>query len=68
MASSFLQAAKMQFTYYKSLGDKTINQLSDADLFVKPANDCTNSIAIILLTFFGLLTIITSCNIFKGKQ
>lgn len=53
MASSFLQAAKMQFTYYKSLGDKTINQLSDADLFVKPANDCTNSIAIIIQHLVG---------------
>jgi hypothetical protein len=53
MASSFLQAAIMQFKYYKSLGDKTINQLSDDDLFVKPLNDNTNSIAIIIQHLAG---------------
>ena len=33
----FLQSARKEFAYYRSLGEKTFVQLSDADLFREPA-------------------------------
>ena len=44
---NFLKTAVKQFTYYKSLGEKTFNQLSEGDLFYQPNPD-SNSIAIIV--------------------
>ena len=45
--SDFLPAFKKQFSYYKSLADRTLEQLSDEQILFRP-NDSTNSIAIIL--------------------
>jgi hypothetical protein len=44
---TFLQSAIKRLTYYKELGDKTFEQLSDADFHFKP-NEESNSIAIII--------------------
>ncbi|MBK8500586.1 MAG: DUF1572 family protein [Flavobacteriales bacterium] len=43
----FLESARKEFVYYRSLGEKTIAQLSDADLFRAPAPG-NNSIAVIV--------------------
>lgn len=48
----FLESAKLEFTYYKSLGDKTFAQLTDEELFYIPAEGC-NSIAIIVKHMWG---------------
>lgn len=53
MSSSFLHAAIVQLEYYKSLADKTISQLQETDLFVKPVNENSNSIAIIMQHLAG---------------
>ncbi len=42
-----IEGIKIQFKYYKSLGEKTFNQLSEEDLF-KQYNEESNSIAIIV--------------------
>lgn len=47
MASSYLSSVLKQFQYYKSLGDKTINQLTLAELQTEFAIS-SNSIAIIV--------------------
>ena len=47
LALSFLQSAIKRLSYYKDLGDKTLAQLSDADLHFQP-NEESNSIAIII--------------------
>lgn len=52
MPSDFLNSAIKQFQYYKSLADKTINQLSDEDLFFQ-YNESSNSIAIIINHLWG---------------
>lgn len=44
--NDYLQFSIKQFSYYKSLGDKTFEQLSEDKLFWKP-NEESNSIAII---------------------
>ena len=49
---SYLSSVKKQFEYYKSLGDKTFNQLSDKDFFVHLRED-GNSIAIIVKHIVG---------------
>ncbi len=49
---NFMQAAKSQFLYYKSVGDKTFAQLSDDDLFWQPDEE-SNSIAIIVNHLWG---------------
>ncbi|HTL82088.1 MAG TPA: DUF1572 family protein [Bacteroidia bacterium] len=50
--SSFLPSAKKQLSYYRSLGEKTFAQLSDADLFHRP-NEESNSIAMIVKHLAG---------------
>ncbi|MFM6924373.1 MAG: DUF1572 family protein [Ferruginibacter sp.] len=45
--SIFLQSAIKRIGYYKELGDKTLAQLTDADLHFQP-NEESNSIAIII--------------------
>ena len=52
MASSYLNSSVKQFEYYKSLGDKTINQLTIKDLKKEFAED-SNSIAIIVKHLVG---------------
>lgn len=53
MASfSFLDSARRQFLYYKSLGDKSMAQLDDAGLLWKP-NAESNSIATIVKHMWG---------------
>lgn len=46
-ASSFLQSAIKRLSYYKELGDKTFEQLQDADFHFTP-NAESNSIALII--------------------
>lgn len=48
----YLESAKQQFLYYKSLGEKAMAQLEPAQLFIKPNKDC-NSIAIIVQHMAG---------------
>ena len=47
MSANFLESAKKQFQYYKHLGDKSFDQLEEADLFWQ-YNPESNSIAIIV--------------------
>jgi hypothetical protein len=47
IGKSFLQSAIKRLSYYKDLGDKTLEQLNDADLHFTP-NEESNSIAIII--------------------
>lgn len=49
---AYLNSAKKQFQYYKSLGEKTMAQLEDKDLFWCH-NDESNSIAIIVQHLWG---------------
>lgn len=49
---AYLNSAKKQFQYYKSLGEKTMVQLQDKDLFWR-YNDESNSIAIIVQHLWG---------------
>ncbi len=51
MEENYLQSAEKQFNYYKMLGDKTIAQLSDKDLFWH-YNEASNSIAV-MSNIFG---------------
>ena len=50
--SAYLEGIIKQFTYYKSLGEKTINQVEESQLFWQ-YNDNTNSIAIIVNHLWG---------------
>lgn len=52
MTHNYLQSATKQFEYYKSLGEKTFNQLPDEKLFWQ-YNDDSNSIAIIVKHLWG---------------
>ena len=52
MESNYLDSVKKQFEYYKSLGDKTFEQLPDDALFWK-YNEESNSIAIIVKHLWG---------------
>ena len=49
---SFLESAIKRLSYYKDLGDKTFEQLADADFHFKP-NEESNSIAIIIQHIAG---------------
>lgn len=49
---SFLTSAKKQFLYYKTLGEKAMNQLEPEQLFFS-ANEDTNSISIIVKHLHG---------------
>lgn len=51
-SESFLTSAKKQFLYYKTLGEKAINQLEAEQLFFS-ANEDTNSISIIVKHLHG---------------
>lgn len=51
-SESFLTSAKKQFLYYKTLGEKAINQLEPEQLFFS-ANEDTNSISIIVKHLHG---------------
>jgi len=48
----FLHSTRKEFAYYRSLGEKTIAQLSDADLLREPAPG-TNSIAVLVKHLHG---------------
>lgn len=50
--SQFLESAKKQFLYYKTLGEKAISQLEDEQLFIS-MNEDTNSIAQIVKHLSG---------------
>lgn len=50
--SHFLESAKKQFLYYKTLGEKAIHQLEDKQLFAA-LNEDTNSIATIVKHLHG---------------
>lgn len=50
--SHFLESAKKQFLYYKTLGEKAIHQLENEQLFVA-LNEDTNSIATIVKHLHG---------------
>jgi hypothetical protein len=52
MQNDYLTSAKQQFQYYKMLGDKTMAQLSDDQLFWQ-YNESSNSIAIIVKHLWG---------------
>jgi Protein of unknown function (DUF1572) len=52
LGSSFLQSAIKRLSYYKELGDKTFEQLSEEDFHFQP-NDESNSIAIIIQHMAG---------------
>ena len=55
MTTDYLNSVKQQFAYYKSVGEKTFNQLEDKDLFWQ-FNDNSNSIAIIVNHLWGNMT------------
>lgn len=48
----YLESAKKQFAYYRLLGEKTFDQLTDQDLFYQP-NEASNSIAIMVKHLWG---------------
>lgn len=52
MENNYLQSARMQFEYYKMLGEKAFSQLPDHKLFWK-YNDESNSIATIIKHLWG---------------
>jgi hypothetical protein len=52
MNEDFLRSAKRQFNYYKSLGDKTFEQLEEIDFYFRP-NEDSNSVAIIIRHLYG---------------
>lgn len=52
MSTDYLHNVKQQFKYYKMLGDKTFEQVTDAELFWSYNNE-TNSIAIIVKHLAG---------------
>lgn len=51
-ATSYLDGIKKQFTYYKSLAEKTIHQLDDDQLFWQ-YNETSNSLATIVKHIWG---------------
>jgi len=52
MELEYLNSIKKQFEYYKSIGEKTFDQLDEKDFFV-PFNEESNSIAIIVKHLWG---------------
>lgn len=52
MPNSYLNSVQKQFQYYKSLGEKTMDQLSDEQLFWK-SDEEANSIAVIVKHIAG---------------
>jgi len=52
MEAEYLQSVKKQFEYYKSVGDRTMEQLEEPELFWQ-YNEDSNSIAIIVNHLWG---------------
>ncbi len=52
ISDSYLESAKSQFIYYKTLGEKAINQLAEEQLFIS-TNEDSNSIATIVKHISG---------------
>ena len=52
MNTDYLKSAKQQFQYYKQLGDKTMDQLNDEQLFWQ-YNNASNSIAVMAKHLWG---------------
>lgn len=52
IGKEFIDTAIRRLKYYKDLGDKTFEQLTDADLHYRP-NDESNSIAVIIQHIYG---------------
>ncbi|NBC24652.1 MAG: DUF1572 domain-containing protein [Bacteroidetes bacterium] len=52
MKNEYLNSVKKQFEYYKSVGEKTFDQLNDNDFFWQ-YDDASNSIAIIVNHLWG---------------
>lgn len=52
MEAEYLKSIKRQFEYYKSVGEKTFNQLEEEDLFWQ-FNEESNSIAILVNHLWG---------------
>lgn len=52
MQDSFLGDCIKRFEYYKSLGDKTFEQLEEKEFFFRPSPD-SNSIAVIIQHMYG---------------
>ena len=52
MNQDYLKSSKQQFEYYKQIGEKTMNQLTDEELFWK-YNEASNSIAIMVKHLWG---------------
>ena len=52
MEADYLNSAKQQFRYYKQLGDKTIEQLTDSEIFLQ-VNENSNSVAIVIKHLWG---------------
>ena len=52
LESIFLDSVIKRFKEYKALGDKTFDQLNEADMFFKP-NEASNSIAVIIQHLHG---------------
>lgn len=52
MNQHYLESVRKQFLYYKTLGEKSIEQLEPAQLFIAP-NEDSNSIAVIVKHLWG---------------
>jgi hypothetical protein len=52
METNYLESARKQFEYYKTLGEKTFLQVSDQELF-RQQDEANNSIAIIVNHLWG---------------
>ncbi len=52
MSSSYLESVRKQFAYYKHLGDQTMAQLSEEELFQMPSPE-SNSVAVIVKHLWG---------------
>ncbi|MEO0780083.1 MAG: DUF1572 family protein, partial [Bacteroidota bacterium] len=52
MQADYISSVQKQFAYYKMLGDKTIAQLDDAQLFWSPDAE-SNSLAAIVKHLWG---------------
>ena len=52
MKNEYLNSIKKQFEYYKSVGEKTFDQLEEKDLFWQ-FNEDSNSIAIVVNHLWG---------------
>lgn len=50
--AGFLKDAIKRFRYYKELGDKTFDQLTETDMFHQPSGE-SNSIAVIIQHLYG---------------